>query len=343
MTVQLATEQDRDEWNQFVVTAPGGSFLQSWEWGDVQRAFGLVAWRIVAREQGQLAGAALVVSRSLPSGQKWLYAPRGPVTKNDQFPMTNSQLMKDVVKLAREQRALFVRIEPAEVPGAGWRKAVRDVQPRHTLVVDLHHPAEKLLAGMHQKTRYNIRLAEKRGVQIRFSTSDGDIESFLLLTREVADRGAFRFHPDDYYRSLLRVLSRSLRHPSTGGADGGGGATAEVALAEHDGDILAAHILVSFGDTVTYVHGASSSRKRDLMAPHLLQWASLARAKERGYAHYDFFGVAPPSAPPTHPWVGITRFKESFGGRRVDYAGAYDLVLNQPVYWLYTFAHKLKR
>jgi lipid II:glycine glycyltransferase (peptidoglycan interpeptide bridge formation enzyme) len=118
------------------------------------------------------------------------------------------------------------------------------------------------------------------------------------------------------------------------------GATVELAVAEHAGEGLAVHILIAFGDTVTYAHGASSSRKRELMAPHLLQWASMTRAKTQGFTHYDFFGVAPAEAPASHPWAGITRFKEGFGGQRVSYPGAYDFVLNAPGYWLYTVAHQ---
>jgi lipid II:glycine glycyltransferase (peptidoglycan interpeptide bridge formation enzyme) len=129
-----------------------------------------------------------------------------------------------------------------------------------------------------------------------------------------------------------------------------GGASSELALAEHHGKVLAAHILISFGRTVTYAHGASSSERRELMAPHLLQWASIMRAKEQGFSQYDFFGVAPvPSRVLTavsartspHPWAGITRFKEGFGGQRVSFPGAYDFAVGSVGYWLYALAHKL--
>ena len=320
----------------------GGSFLQSWEWGEVQGVFGVPYWRLATWGNECLTGAALVLKRALPSGQSWLYVPRGPVAREQQGV---APLYDKIANLAREQHALFVRAEPPRAPeGDAWRKADHDVQPRHTLFIDLKKSEEELLVGMHHKTRYNIRLAERKGVAVRFSREETDIESFLRLSREVSARAAFHFHPDDYYRALMRVLGRN-------GPLDWRAARAEMALAEYEGEVLAVHLLVSFGNTVTYVHGASSLRKRNLMSPHLLQWESIKRAKKHGFANYDLFGVAPPSAKVkeregtdvSHPWAGITRFKEGFGGRRVSYPGTYDLAFNHFGYWLYTAARRLSQ
>ena len=123
---------------------------------------------------------------------------------------------------------------------------------------------------------------------------------------------------------------------------------AELALAEYAGEVLAAHIVISFGETATYVHGASSSKSREVMAPHLLQWKTIKRAQEKGFKKYDFFGVAPHSAKASrgtdasHPWAGITRFKLGFGGRREDYIGAYDLVLHDGMYHIFNAARRLR-
>jgi lipid II:glycine glycyltransferase (peptidoglycan interpeptide bridge formation enzyme) len=240
-----------------------------------------------------------------------------------------------IVELGRSQRALFVRTEPNSAPDRGWHKADHDIQPRHTLISDLTSSEQALLNRMHPKTRYNIRLAERRGVRVRFSDAPKAVESFLRLSRDVAGRGSFHFHPDGYYRELVRILAGS-------GSGERRAARAEVALAERGESVLAAHILVSFGDVVTYVHGASSSHERHLMAPHLLQWESMRRAKHQGFTHYDFFGVAPPQAGSDHSWAGITRFKEGFGGERVSYVGAYDFVLSRLGYWVYSSARRLR-
>jgi peptidoglycan pentaglycine glycine transferase (the first glycine) len=350
MAMSLVTERDRGVWNRFVQRSPDGSFLQSWEWGEAQRAFGVPVWRLAAWDRERLTGVALVVERTMPSGRRWLYIPRGPLWQSPRLEAQSPNIFDHVVTLAKEQRALFVRTEPAREPGRAWRKADHDVQPRHTLVIDLKRLGDQLLGDMHVKTRYNIHLAKRKGVSVRFSRALEDVELFLQLSREVSGRSSFRFHPDDYYRSLLRVLGGDVSPDSPA-------ARAELGVAECEGEALAAHVLVSFGDTVTYVHGASSSRKRHVMAPHLLQWESIKRAREHGFAHYDLYGVAPPSptggrtagqgpralAGAPHPWAGITRFKEGFGGRSVGYPGAYDLVLDRFGYWLYSAARRLRR
>lgn len=117
----------------------------------------------------------------------------------------------------------------------------------------------------------------------------------------------------------------------------------EIGVAEQKKHQLAVHLLFRFGNTTTYAHGASSSRSRELMGPHLLQWESIRRAKQMGSSGYDFFGVAPADAGKDHPWAGITRFKEGFGGERVDYVGACDIVLQSMWYWLYNTARRTKQ
>jgi len=238
---------------------------------------------------------------------------------------TFSKLTEQIQELATSHQSLFIRAEPATKLSDPWRKAGHDVQPAHTLVLDLTKTQEELLAAMHQKSRYNIRLAERKGVKIRFSREQADVEHFLRLAKEVASRVPFRYHEPDYYRTFMRVLNHH---------------GAELAIAEYEGKVLAVHILMSFGDTVTYVHGASSIDHRSVMAPHLLQWESIKRAQGGSATKYDFYGIAPAMAGADHPWAGITRFKLGFSGTQVTYPGAYDLVRNLPWYWLYTVAHR---
>lgn len=331
---------DRTHWNQFVSSSPHGSFLQSYEWGEMQSRLGVRIWRL---ETG--AAVALVLRRELPLGKSWLYVPRGPIfAKASTGKPIWEEIQKELYDLAEKEHAIFVRIDPAyaeasadaaQLKSSSWRKSEREVQPCNTLVLDLTKSENDLLAAMHHKTRYNIRLAQKKGVTVRFSSDVQDVEHFLKLSRDVSERGAFSFHPDNYYREIITILGQSQM--------------AEVALAEFEGEVLAAHIIISFGDVVTYAHGASSSKSRELMAPHLLQWETIRRAKEKDFKKYDFFGIAPEGADKhpansagRHPWSGITRFKVGFGGTRENYVGAFDLVLQDASYHLFNAARRLR-
>lgn len=345
MSARLATEQDQERWNQFVSAQPTGSFLQSFEWGELQEKMGLKIWRIVAPQW-----QALVIKRPLLLGRSWLYVPRGPhfappsvATRGR--PAGWNELEKRFVEIGEKEGAIFVRIDPA-VPdnqqpsfakatagGFSFRKSEREVQPRNTLILDLEKSEEELLAAMHQKTRYNIRLAEKKGVQVRFSKNVNDVEHFLRLAREAHGRGKFSYHPDEYYRQMVKILAQGQTLE---------GVDLELAIAELQGQVLAVNIIVYFGKTATYAHGASSSESREVMAPHLLQWESIRRAKQQWYETYDFFGISPEGASAKHPWAGVTRFKLGFGGRRVDYIGAYDLVLHDGLYHLFNTARRLR-
>jgi lipid II:glycine glycyltransferase (peptidoglycan interpeptide bridge formation enzyme) len=247
----------------------------------------------------------------LPIGLGWLYVPRGFVCPEGKW----SELEQTLLDLARSEGAAFVKIEPFPhgmcITHGMWKwLGGRAVQPAHTVVLDLSQDEKELLAGMHQKTRYNIRLAEKKGVRIEFSNEPEMVETFLKLNREVAKRSGFGFHADEYYRKMQAVLSPAGMF--------------EIGLAYLNDKPLAAHILISYGGVTTYAHGASSSLSRSVMAPALLQWRSIQRARERGVKQYDFYGVAPKDADNLHPWAGITRFKLGFGGKRIDYPGAFD-------------------
>lgn len=322
MNIRLAQESDKERWNELVLSAHM-SFLQTWQWGELQKSLGRTFWRYVGEDAGQIKEVALVIKQELPQGFSWLYVPG--------VFQISSELQKELLRLATQEKALFIRAdfkEESSVP-TDWKKASREVQPKDTLVLDLDKSEEELLAEMHHKTRYNIRLAGKRGVTTRFSTDVKDVEIFLDLARRVTGRSEFSYHPDAYYRKLLDVLGKE--------------GMAEIAIAEHEGQPLAAHIMLYAGEGATYVHGASSQEKREVMAPQLLYWETIRRAKAKGLKTFDLYGVAPEDAGPNHPWAGITRVKMGFGGKRVTYAGAYDLVTKPILYPLFHLARKLLR
>ncbi len=332
MHIRQATDQDRVAWNELVTASPSNSFLQTWQWGEVQRFLKIKFWRLILEDEGKIKSVALVIRRDLPLGRSWLYVPRGPIFSPGSINIREWEAWQPYwQQLAGEESALFVRIDPAlpviDLP-AGWQKAEREVQPRHSLILDLTPSQEELLAGLKSKTRYNIRLAERKGVKVRFSQSPADVEAFIALSRSVTERSRFRYHPPQYYRAILGQL----------GSDN----MAEIAIAEHAGDVLAAHIMIYNEAVATYAHGASTPQKKELMAPTYLYWQTIKRARERGCRTYDFFGVAPADAGSDHPWSGISRLKLSFGGQRQDYVGAYDFVVDSAFYQLFNIARRAK-
>ena len=324
MMVHLATENNKGQWDDFV----GGTFLQSWAWGELQSDN---IWRLMFKEGDEIQAVSLVVKKKLPFGKCWLYVPRGPVIRDGS--KAKDLWQDEILELAKKEGAVFVRCDPAwEEEGwlkkKGWRKAGGEVQPQHTLVLGLERSEEELMAQMHAKTRYNVRLAERKGVKIRFSTEVKDLEVFFELSREVMKRSSFSYHPDEYYRAMLKVLGDNM---------------IEVAVAEHEGVALAANILITFGGVATYAHGASSLKKRSVMAPQLLMWESIKRAKLKGAQKFDFYGIAPPGSDEKHGWAGITRLKQGFGGKRESYMGAYDYVLQMGLYVALNMVKRLRK
>ncbi len=334
--MEVVAITDHTRLNQFVGSQQRSQFLQSWEWGAFQQALGKRIWRIGVAVGSGFLGTALLIEQPLPLGRRYLYCPRGPIVDQRQPLATYQQayhlLIREIERTGMERGALFIRLDP---PFEDFTEKVfrsvadrymfiktKSIQPADTLILDLSLSENDLLDAMHPKTRYNIRLAEKHGV--RTAEVPEAIETFLKLSRETTGRDGFSPHPPDYYRLMVKTIPRRML---------------TLFLAEYEGIPLVANLVMFFGDTTTYLHGASSSLHRNVMAPHLNQWAQILEAKKREYNYYDLWGVTL-SGRPDHPWAGITRFKRGFGGSDINYIGTYDLILRQRWYTLYQLARK---
>jgi lipid II:glycine glycyltransferase (peptidoglycan interpeptide bridge formation enzyme) len=245
---------------------------------------------------------------------------------------TSKDVLQELLKKLQERselrgRALFWRLEPVVLDALGSYRLpptaylVPAMNPQHTLLLDLSPSWEDLQVVMHQKTRYNIRVAERKGVTVRTSTAPDDLASFLRLMDETAERDGFRSQPLSYIRQTFLYLAEQ--------------GAARIRLAEYEGVCLAASMEIVYGDTTTYLYGASSSTSRETMAPYLLHAEAIQEAKKAGYRFYDWWGINPDS-PETKgykaTWEGITRFKRGWGGEVISLPGTYDV----PVYsWLY--------
>ncbi len=316
--MQLIEIINKEKWNGFISREEHAQFLQSWQWGEFQRSLGRKVWRFFIGH----VGAIQIIKYPLPLGKSYLYAPRGPV-------FTGSINIMDIINhlkpLAKKEKVVHLVIEPLKELNIELIKT-KHIQPQDTLILDLSKKEEDLLKEMHQKTRYNIRLAEKKGVEI---IEEDNIEKFWELMAQTSARDDFGAHPKAYYRKQIEIL--------------GPDASMKVLSAKYNGKIIASNIISFFGDTATYVHGASSNEYRNVMAPYLLQWHAIKLAKELGYKYYDLWGIAPSDAPKGHSWSGITRFKRGFGGIEVNYPGTLVFPLNKAWYFAYRMIKRIRK
>jgi len=348
----LAIFNNDKEWNKFVLEN-GGGFLQSWEWGLFQESVGRLVYRyrVDSSEHETLketVGQFLIVQHKLPFGRTYLYVPKGPVVAGAGYRFEPFKACAvAIVNAAQRLNSTFARIEPPALldeqldekdlvdMGFGY---VGQVQPQHTTIVDLTKSEEDLLAAMKQKTRYNIKVARKHGVTVREAdwsnahALSADFERFWALMKETTERDKFHAHDKKYYSKMLEVLSpKKARDLGV-----------RLMFAEYEGEPIAAALIAHFGDTATYLHGASTAKHKKVMAPHLLHWTAIQQAKEAGIKKYDFHGIAPEDAPADHPWRGITRFKTGFGGDRVTYVGAWEMPISRFWYLMYMLARKFR-
>jgi peptidoglycan pentaglycine glycine transferase (the first glycine) len=335
---------DKTEWDKMISASAvrSGRFLQSWQWGEFQKALGRKIFRFA--DDGL---AALVVELPLPFGKKYWLCPKGPVM-NVECRMSNVEFIDELKNVAKKAGAVFLRIEPeiATSPSAprddentgviaSEAKQSHDINPRATSIVDLSKTEDELLAAMHPKTRYNIRVAEKHKVAInRYADAASVFDELMKLFAETSRRDKFNLHPLEYYRKQMeafdekRTFTPGVKSPHL-----------VVFTAGVEQKMLAAAIVMFDGEDVTYLHGASSNQMRNVMAPYALHWAVIKRAKERGYKHYDFWGVSDDAK---SSWAGITRFKRGFGGADVSTSGTWDLPLNNFWYSVYTLARRMR-
>lgn len=333
--VDVCTELDDGAWDAALRQVPGAHVLQTAEWAAFKARYGWEPRRFLFREGARVRAAASVLLRRV-RGLPWGvgYVPKGPCLDRWDDEGLWGEVLAHLEALTRREGLLFLKMDPdversSGEPGEavasllarrGWVPSREQVQFRNTVVLDLSPEPEVLLAQMHPKTRYNIRLAMRRGVQVR-EGSFSDLWAFYRLYRETSLRDGFLIRPFPYYQDLwARFLAAGMGC---------------LLLAYHEGDLLAGVLVFRFGGRAWYMYGASAGRKRDLMPNHLLQWEALLRMRAAGVQEYDFWG-APERLEEGDPLWGVYRFKAGFGGRFVERIGAYDFPGGRGKYILYT-------
>jgi lipid II:glycine glycyltransferase (peptidoglycan interpeptide bridge formation enzyme) len=338
------------------------SFLQSAMWGRFKSRFGWEASAFVVDWEHGGARPLLALSRRIAPTIAMAYIPWGPELPAA-FPDDPRLRAGAIAELARALQPLlprniaFIRFDS---PWSGewgkpapFKRAAADIQPPDTVLIDLTLSSDDILADMKPKWRYNIGLAEKRNVVVNCNTaSDGDeqgIDVFYRLLTETASRDGIAIHSIEYYRALFsecRNDSSFLNDPSFLNDEDSRKETPPVQLrlytAEHEGDVLAAIVVLFRGKAATYLYGASANIKRNLMAPYALQWKAMQDAKAGGCAVYDLFGI-PPDENPNHPMAGLYRFKTGFGGSIVHRPGSWDYPCKPLLYALFSGMERLRK
>ena len=328
---------DDARWDTFVTQSPAGHLLQSSRWGELKARFGWQVERLALEQGGELRAGAQILFRRLPLGRTLAYVPKGPLLDFSDGEAA-AQLWPALHQLARSRRAILLKVEPelpddpapaARLKDWGFKPSPQSIQPRRTIWIDLCADEDTILGRMKSKTRYNIRLAARKGVQVRRATLD-DFDAFYSLMQGTGERDDFSIHSREYYHTAYQLFAPH--------------GLAQLFLAFYEDEPLGALMAFACGDKAWYFYGASSNKHRNLMPNYLLQWEAMRWARERGCTAYDLWGVPDEDEETLETrftqrrdglW-GVYRFKRGFGGLLHRYLGAYDFVYSSLWYKLYT-------
>jgi len=328
-------------WDRFLEATPATGFMQSSWWADFRTTLGFAHFGAIFRAGGAVAGGAVVQRLRHGCGTAFYYVQDGPVLPADAA--AAEEVLAATLAAIEERRksepvtVSHLRIEPRwererlaiRLPGfepAARRDRYRE--PRNTLCVDLRPAPGAILAAMRPKGRYNISVARRHGVTVVEDTTPRGLSDFLCIYGDTAARQGFGTKHATYFESLLAHTAAARR--------------AAIYFAEHDGARLAAALVIRFGSRATYFYGGSLAERRQVMAPSLLHFEILCRAREAGHEWYDLWGVAP-EGNETSAWAGLSAFKRRFGGREVSLVPTLDYVYDRSAYRRYTASEADRR
>ncbi len=321
-------------WKDFASSHPDTHILQTGEWGELKGSFGWEPVRFICEDV-----AAQVLFRKLPLQWTVAYMPK---PASNVLSDGSRRFWRELLDVCRSKRAVFLKVEMDEwglvqdprslaeqlraLTGAASRRSPYNIQPPRTIVVDLRGTEEDVLGRMKQKCRYNIRLAEKKGIAVHPSD---DLEGFHRLMQTTGGRDAFAVHSAEYYRRAYELF-----HPS---------GACDLFIAEYEAEPLAGLMVFKHGPRAWYLYGASSDRERNRMPAYPLQWQAMRWARAAGCREYDLWGVPDEDEPVLEAafeargdglW-GVYRFKRGFGGELRRAVQAVDVVFNPLLYRLY--------
>lgn len=322
MDLQEVTESQKREYNTTVT-----HIMQSWQWGEFRKKLGLPLLRFAIFKNGKIAKAFQLTLHKIPFTNKFVgYLPKGP--------LPDKELALSLEIIGKKYNCAFIKVEPNIEDDNSLYKIYPKFIPspktlftRYNFVIDLTKSEEELLKAMHPKTRYNIRLAQKKGVKVEVRTDDKAFDIYQKLYFQTTKRQGYHGHNTDYHQKVWQTLKQSDM--------------ARILIGFYNKKPLTAWLLVNFKDTLYYPYGGSSNEHRELMHSNLVAWEAIRLGKKLNLKQFDMWGALGPKANPNDPWMGFHRFKQGYGGKLVRYIGTYDLIFDDPLYWAFTIIDRL--
>lgn len=323
MDLRVLGEEQKAEYDQLVTHV-----MQSWNWGEFRKSVGTLIERYGVYKNGQMIKAFQVSFHEVPVIKKYVgYLPKGP------FP--DSDLAQALEQIAKEKNCIFIKTEPdtqiqhAQKVDSHFKKAIKSLFTKYNFVLDLSPTEEELLKNMHQKTRYNIRVATKKGVIVTIDDSEKSLKDYLKLYFETTKRQGYFGHNENYHTKVYETFLRTGQ--------------VKFAIARYNNTPLTAWMLLTFKDKLYYPYGGSSHLYRETMSSNLVAWEAIKFGKSAGLRYFDMWGALGPDADPKDSWYGFHKFKMGYAGELQEYIGSFDLVANAPLYYAFNSVDKFTK
>ncbi len=337
MSIQIIEDSfDKNQFNS-VSLHP----LQSWEWGEARKKLGIEVLRMGEFKGTTLQNVYQLTFHIIPYTQYSIgYLPRS------EFP--SKEVLEFFYDYGGKHQIIFIKIEPNNLLSLRAKRSnlllrslrrfaprddIRIVKSKHPLfpewtqILDLTKSDEELLKAMHSKTRYNIRLAQKKGVVVKEMSTEKGFQIFSKLYFDTCKRQHYYGHTSRYHEIIWESLKNTIAH---------------ILIAFYNNTPVAAYELFYFKNVFYYPYGGTSIEYRNVMAPNLLMWEAIRFGKALGAKKFDMWGSLPPQYDLNHSWAGFTRFKQGYGGKFVQFAGSYDLVINPFGYKIYNILYRIR-
>ena len=317
MDLREVTESQKTQYNKVVT-----HIIQSWEWGEFRKSLGLPVLRFGIYKKGRMVKAFTMTLHKIPFTKYFVgYLPKGP--------LPDKELSEALSEVGKKYSCAFIKIEPnilkTKDPYRVYPTFLPSPKPLFTkfnFLIDLQKSEDELMKSFHPKTRYNIRVAQKKEVVVKKLSDKKSFETYLKLYFDTTERQRYFGHNRQYHKKVWEVLEKE--------------GLAHLLIAYYDKQPLTAWMLLKFHDTLYYPYGGSSTKHREVMSSNLVAWEAIKLGKELGCKSFDMWGALGPEADSKDPWFGFHRFKQGYGGTLVEYAGSFDLVFNEPLYFLFT-------